>query len=237
MRPMILAIIALSGLSQAALADPLPTVVEMFTSQGCSSCPPAEAVLGELTQRADVVTLAYHVDYWNYLGWKDPFSLPQAALRQRTYAKIMALDTIYTPQMIINGTTDVVGSDRQQVMAKMKTHPQGLAVKMTRNGTMIAIETGLISGNPNAQVTALAVRPRAVTPIARGENSGRTVTEYSIVTGLYELGPCETAAKSLDLSTLPTGTEDVVVLIQNYGVGPILGVGRIRLGAAPVNSL
>jgi hypothetical protein len=100
----------------AASAADRPTVVELFTSQGCSSCPPADALLGELTRRADVLPLAFHVDYWNRLGWKDPYSSADSTARQRAYARLLDLRTIYTPQMVVDGRIDVVGSERAAVL-------------------------------------------------------------------------------------------------------------------------
>ena len=95
--------------------DARPTVVELFTSQGCHSCPPADAYLGVLSGRDDIIALAHHVDYWNYIGWKDPFSSPQATERQHSYARAMRKRSVYTPQMVIDGRYDAVGSRRSQV--------------------------------------------------------------------------------------------------------------------------
>src|ERR1041384_1895274 len=106
-----------SVLSPVATADEAtraeaPVVVELFTSQGCNSCPPADALLGELAQRPDLVALAFHVDYWNYIGWQDPFSSPEATKRQRDYAQSLGLSSVYTPEMVIDGSFDIVGLDR-----------------------------------------------------------------------------------------------------------------------------
>jgi hypothetical protein len=103
----------------SADADTRPAVVELFTSQGCSSCPPADKLLGELARRSDVLTLAYHVDYWNNLGWKDPFASADATRRQRRYAGALGLSGIYTPQMVVDGAIDAVGSDRRAVEAAL----------------------------------------------------------------------------------------------------------------------
>ena len=92
-----------------ATADPRPTVVELFTSQGCSSCPPADALLGELARRGDVIALGFHISYWDSLGWKDPFSTPQSTERQRAYARLFG-GQIYTPQLVVDGTSEMVGS-------------------------------------------------------------------------------------------------------------------------------
>src|SRR3954454_20934040 len=96
-------------------ADETPVVVELFTSQGCSSCPPADALLGELSSRKDVLALAFHVDYWDYIGWRDSFAFPQATDRQYSYGHALGLNMVYTPQMVIDGARDAVGSDEAAV--------------------------------------------------------------------------------------------------------------------------
>ena len=110
----------------SAEAGERPIVVELFTSQGCSSCPPADALLGELAKRTDVLALGFHVDYWDYIGWKDPYASKLATKRQRQYAETFKLSYVYTPQMVVNGVTESVGSDRAGIEAaveKAKTRP------------------------------------------------------------------------------------------------------------------
>src|SRR5215471_14483241 len=96
--------------------DDKPVVVELFTSQGCSSCPPADAVLGKLAKRSDVLPLAFHVDYWDYIGWKDPFASKETTDRQYDYGRALCLNMVYTPQMVVDGSQDVVGSDEGAVV-------------------------------------------------------------------------------------------------------------------------
>ena len=98
-----------------ARAAERPIVVELFTSEGCSSCPPADALLGELATRPNVLALSFHVDYWDRLGWKDPFSSPEATARQQHYARLLGLDTVYTPQIVVDGSWEAVGSDQAAV--------------------------------------------------------------------------------------------------------------------------
>ncbi|HEY1313675.1 MAG TPA: DUF1223 domain-containing protein, partial [Steroidobacteraceae bacterium] len=105
-----------------------PAVVELFTSEGCSSCPPAEAYLGDLARRADVLALAFHVDYWDDLGWRDRFELPEAVQRQRLYARNLRLASIYTPQIVVDGRGDFVGSDRASIAAALAQSRAGVGV-------------------------------------------------------------------------------------------------------------
>src|SRR5580700_5273114 len=112
--PLLIASALLASASVASAAS-RPAVVELFTSQGCSSCPPADAYVGELAQRGDVLALTYHVQYWDDLGWRDRFGLPAATSRQSVYSRALRLATVYTPQVIIDGSGDFVGSDRRSI--------------------------------------------------------------------------------------------------------------------------
>src|SRR5437764_7545823 len=118
----LLAIFAAGALtaSNGAAAETRPVVIELFTSQGCSSCPPADRLLGELAQRPDVIALGFHIDYWDHLGWKDPLSSPAATRRQRDYALQFGRMQIYTPQLVVDGTGEAVGSDRAAVLAALR---------------------------------------------------------------------------------------------------------------------
>src|SRR5580693_5811193 len=123
-------LIAGASLCCAALvnAQPRPAVVELFTSEGCNSCPPAEAYIGELAQRHDVLALAFHVDYWDDLGWRDRFELPEAVRRQNVYAKTLKLSSVYTPQVVIDGQHDFVGSDRPSIVRALAGNRSGVAL-------------------------------------------------------------------------------------------------------------
>src|SRR5215470_7773141 len=109
-------------------AEVRPAVVELFTSQGCSSCPPADQLLAELAQRSDIIALGFHIDYWDGLGWKDPLSTPEGTARQQTYARLLGSGQVYTPQLIVEGTREMVGSRREEVLAALRgARPQAVA--------------------------------------------------------------------------------------------------------------
>src|SRR5713101_2054972 len=113
----------LLGTTLAALptnAEPRPVVVELFTSQGCSSCPPADALLGELSRRAGVLALGFHISYWDRLGWRDPLSSSASTERQKAYARRLTGGQVYTPQLVVDGTSEMVGSDREAVLAALR---------------------------------------------------------------------------------------------------------------------
>jgi hypothetical protein len=210
-----------------------PVVVELFTSQGCSSCPPADALLGALAKRPGVVALAWHVDYWDRLGWKDPYSSAEATQRQYDYAARLGNRRVYTPQIVVDGAAEAVGSDRAGVdgliaAARRRDHA-GPSLSLDRRADGV---THLrISAGPAEPATLWLVdydRERA-TPIGRGENAGRTLAEYRIVRGVTALGRWTGAA--LDL-TLPAGSaEGQVAILRPDAPGPVLAVVDIA-GAA-----
>src|SRR5665213_2994143 len=131
-------------------AAPRPIVVELFTSEGCNSCPPAEAYLGELARRGDVLALAYHVQYWDQLGWQDRFGLRAAAQRQDAYVKVLRLSSAYTPQLIVDGKSDVIGSDRMAVGRALRAQSQAalaeVPVQIVLHDTQARVTVGAAAG-------------------------------------------------------------------------------------------
>lgn len=177
--------------SHAVAAEPV-AVVELFTSEGCSSCPPAERVLGDVVASAAknhqrVFTLAFHVDYWDRLGWKDQFSTAAASQRQYDYAGALRVSNVYTPQMIVNGTAQFVGSDRaaaKQAIAAALQQPAAAEVHVA--AAVGTDQQWRVSGNvsgasASSRITVAVVEQKLSTHIKAGENSGRTVAEPSVV--------------------------------------------------------
>jgi hypothetical protein len=198
-------------------------VLEMFTSQGCSSCPPADRLLGVYASREDIVALSYHVDYWDHLGWKDPFSSGEFTSRQRHYASLLHSD-IYTPQLIINGSSEMVGSDENKISATIKKalEAEPGAVITIRHASLqgghiaVAFE---ISGSPsNAVLNFALVEKKTVTPVKAGENGGATLTNYNVVRNLLtrESLPREDTTATLDM---PAGAKaeniSVIIFLQD----------------------
>jgi len=208
-------------------------VLELFTSQGCSSCPDADALLDEMGKRPDVVTLAYHVDYWDYIGWQDTFGTKENSRRQRDYAAAWGSSRIFTPQLVVNGECGVVGNKRDKVDAALATAAMPLEVKLSDAGgdTLdVAIAGGSGDGLGEAVVWLVTYRDRAEVDIDRGENQGRKVAYTHIVTGRQVLGmwdPMKGATLKLPLGDVLTDTADgAAVLVQQDkdGLpGPILG--------------
>jgi hypothetical protein len=202
-------------------ANSRPVVVELFTSQGCSSCPPADALLNELAQRPDVIALGFHVDYWDSLGWKDPLSAPGSTQRQRDYASLLNLPTIYTPQMIIDGHLQLVGSDRTAVLSGIDraTAETRATVQFDTDGKSVAIGAGQGRG----KVILVRFLRHRDTSVDSGENAGLHARDANGVTALAELGPWLGQALHFSIDPAKPG-EGIAVLVQAEG-GQILGAG------------
>jgi len=221
----IVALSLLLGISAPAMAEqPRPVVVELFTSQGCSSCPPADALLSELAARSDVLALAFHVTYWNSLGWRDPFSLDLATDRQRVYQRLLGTETIYTPQMIVDGRTDVIGSDRRAVATAIAAAmlDSTVPVMVTRGAQGLQIAVG--AGKGDASVVVVGYDGVRRTSVQRGENAGRQLSESNIVRNFQKVASW--SGQPLSLATpLPLG-ERVAIILQ-AGDGRILGAANL----------
>ena len=211
--------------TQLSDAQPRPAVVELFTSEGCNSCPPAEAYVGELAGRPDVLALAFHVDYWDDLGWRDRFGLSQAVERQRNYARTLRLGSVYTPQVVVDGSTDYVGSNRGAIERALRDNRQGppVVLSVSTDEISVRMEAGTQAG-ARGDVVLVSYLRKAVTPIGRGENAGRTLAEYNIVRSVQALGHWEGAAQEFHtkVASLPRDATDVAVLVQSPGQGAIL---------------
>jgi hypothetical protein len=215
-------------------AGDAPVLVELFTSQGCSSCPPADALLGELAQRPDVLALSFHVDYWNYIGWTDPFSSKEATERQRSYSRAFHRSMVYTPQVVVAGRLEMVGSDRSAVEAAIR-QASGAATVAPRflsdpgSGMRVAIPAG--SPAKPATIWLAFIDSRHTTPVRRGENAGATLTNYNVVREWRRLGEWRGEAMEVPLGRLPEGRDGCAVIVQEEGNGPVLGAAL--MGSAP----
>ena len=215
-------------------------VVELFTSQGCSSCPPADRVLGEISTSNNTLALAWHVDYWDYLGWKDTFSEPAATARQRAYARSFGKNQVYTPQAIINGRVQLVGSERQAILgsvARFAGTSKGLSVPIeaVADGGMLKIHVPVTPQAKGATLWMVYFNDRADVDVKHGENRGRTLTYTNIVRDIEMIG----MVKDQDLQTEfeladmgRRGYDSCALILQKttkYGTpGPIVGAAFIR---------
>jgi hypothetical protein len=168
-----------------------PTVVELFTSEGCSSCPPADALLAELASRPEVLALSLHVDYWDRLGWKDPYSSAAATQRQRDYARLLGTGEVYTPQIVVAGRWQAVGSDRdavEQAIAAAHSTPLILPVTLALDRDEAQIVIGASAGVSDGRIVLIGFDRRHVDTVGGGENDGRTLTHVDVVRGIAEIG-------------------------------------------------
>jgi len=218
-----------------AFAD-RPTVVELFTSQGCSSCPPADALLLELSKRDDVLALSMPVNIWDYLGWRDTLAQPAFAERQRNYVERFGGRSVYTPQMVIDGVTDAVGSREGHVTRaielrnEMKDHD--VPIEFAHDGNTITIDVG-----PDAsakEATLWLVRYVRETPveIKRGENAGDTITYVNVVKEMTPIGMWKGGELTLTLpkaSLIAQGYDGCAAILQEDGNGPILGAAVLDM--------
>jgi hypothetical protein len=198
-----------------------PVVVELFTSQGCSSCPPANANLIKLSQRPDVLPLSFAVTYWDYLGWKDTFDRPEYTDRQVAYEPPLHQQGPYTPQMVINGATTAVGNDLGEVEQLVDSAKPLSGPELTLTPGHVAVGA---AGAPNGGADVWLVRydPNLVNvPVARGENSGVTLPHTHVVHELVRLGSWSGMAQAFDLPAAADGLLSAV-LIQSMHGGPIL---------------
>ena len=212
--------------SPSAAATDRPVVIELFTSQGCSSCPPANAYLNEMVrQRRDVLPLAFHVTYWDRLGWKDPFSLPAATDRQARYGSRFG-DGSYTPEIVVDGVTSHVGSNRAEVGPAIDRARAARAtatpLKLARNGDKLTVEVG--GGEGRGRVLLVGFDRRHETAIGRGENGGRTLEELNVVRSVRPLGDWSGTALRLT-EPMPEG-EDAAVILEAAD-GRIVGAARL----------
>src|SRR5713226_6708866 len=191
------AIFALALAALPARADQRLLVVELFTSQGCSSCPPADALLGELARRSDVVPLGFHISYWDSLGWKDPLSSPGSTERQKAYARRFTDGRVYTPQIVVDGTSEMVGSDRDAVMDALRgVRPAAIApVSFAGDRRSVAIGAGAGKG----EIVLVRFVQRRTTHVGAGENTGRIADDFNGVQTLTTLGAWDGSRQSFPI--------------------------------------
>ena len=219
--------LALSA-APALAADPAhPTVIELFQSQGCSDCPPANANLNAIADRSDILALSFGVTYWDQLGWKDTFAQPAFTARQWDYARAGGRGQVFTPQMIVNGRGVLVGSNRAQVDAAVKQYDRGdNGPAISRAGGKVTIGGG--SATRPATVWLALYDPRTQNvPIRAGENGGRTLPHRDVVRSLQSLGAWRGTPLTLDLPPAADPALRAAILVQDGKAGPIIAAARL----------
>ncbi len=218
-----------------ATAEPVRKVVELFTSQGCNSCPPADRLAAALARDPSNILISLPVDYWDYLGWKDSFAKPAFTARQKAYARARGDMQVYTPQAVIDGVTHAVGSDSEAIDTAVSA-PLQVPVVGTVAGDQLRVDVAASSGKAkDAQVWLVPIVSAASVAIGRGENAGATVTYTNIARDLRKLGDWKGEARKFDVSTADIRKLDAdgaAILLQasDGGLpGEILGATIVKL--------
>jgi len=223
-----LVLVAMAGSSTVRAADAAhPVVIELFQSQGCSSCPPAAANVAALSDRPDVLALSFQVTYWDQLGWKDTFAEPGYTQRQWAYAHAFHHDDVFTPQVVINGRANGVGVDARELKGLLTRADRGDAgPAIMLAGRTVEIGAGVVPPS-GAEVWLVRYDPRVqMIAIQRGENGGKTLPHRNVVRQLVRLGAWSGRAVHFEL---PPGGDPVfrtAILVQTAGAGPILAAAR-----------
>ena len=212
----------------ALLLATQPVVVELFTSQGCSSCPPADALIRELRKQPNVIPIAYHVDYWNYLGWRDPFSAREWTQRQMAYTRAFNLGSSYTPQIVVSGARELIGSNENAVRAAIEEaaqHGSIATIKLTLDHGNAVVETN--APRAGLELIVVTTEDGIVTKIERGENRGLTQTNDAIARKLVRI---EGIAAGKSTHRVETGAqrETVIAMLQDPATLRILAAASAR---------
>ncbi len=208
-----------------------PVVIELYTSQGCSSCPPADAILHDLAQRSDVIPLALHVDYWDYIGWEDSFADPEHTERQQDYVRVAGGSTIYTPQMIVAGQSHVIGAKGMEIEQAIQNHADqatGVNIDLARDGDRLMISGETNDALPRGTVVQVVrYSPEETVDVRRGENAGRILSYANVVTS-WDIVTGWSGSADLDFSVDVEGAEPIVVIVQEAGPGAVLASAVLR---------
>jgi hypothetical protein len=239
----VLAVIALVMSAGVASAQGRTVVVELFTSEGCSSCPPADALLRQLngtrTAAGDlIVGISEHVTYWNQLGWRDPFSSEAMTARQQAYGTRFHQDDVYTPQIVVNGEAQVLGSDRAAIVRAMdKAHrASGAVVKIASarpegDGLGITFSLSGLEKAGNVDVFAVITEDAAESKVLRGENAGHVLQHVAVASAFAKVATTGVTAEKMVHLTLPkaAGKRHLIVFAQAPGLGPVLAADSVPM--------
>jgi hypothetical protein len=220
------------SLISSAFAATSPVLVELFTSQGCSSCPAADQLAGLLMTQPNISVVSLNVDYWDYLGWKDTLAKPEYTKRQMDYAHARGDMDVYTPQMVINGAAHAVGSNQTAVedaIANARRHAPVAALTARATDKDIMID-GIPKVSGEATLWLMSVSPKVDVKIERGENAGKSITYSNVARQLIKLGSLKSTDTQFGVQrseVLAGDLRDAIVLLQSGDVGPVLGLGKL----------
>jgi hypothetical protein len=237
-----LGVCAIIAIIRPAHADPR-AVVELFTSQGCSSCPPADKILGELAKDPSIIAMSMPIDYWDYLGWKDTLADARFSARQKAYSRMRGDREVYTPQVVVNGEMHVIGSDRSGIenaigLTRKNEGVMSVPVTMTQAGKELNVSVAPSAKGPPAmhgEVWICSISKAVPISISRGENSGRELTYYNVVRNLLKVGDWNGSSGSWTVpleSVAREGVDGAVAYVQDGTrdkPGPMLGAAYTSL--------
>ena len=211
-----------------------PVVLELFTSQGCSACPPADKLLGKLVRDQGVIALSFHVPYWDHMGWRDPFALPVSVQRQRGYARAMKERLIYTPQLVVQGSAHTVGHDKAAIERLMTEAPRAaiitIAITARQPPTLSVSIPTLELPQGGAQLWLIAFRREEEREVLDGENAGHTLHHINVVRWA---GPVVSVEAVPVVLTVPAaeadGADGIALVLQRQRLGPVLAAGQVAL--------
>ncbi len=207
-----------------------PVLVELFTSEGCSSCPPADRLLEKLDSHA--VVLSEHVDYWNQLGWKDPYSSAAVTARQQAYGRILRLDGVYTPELVVDGETELNGGDGPRAMDAITKAGQKKKAEVRIARVDAGLQVDVASAPAGADVFLALADDSAASQVSAGENSGRNLRHVAVVRSLQKIGSVKRGASFSRTMELPktAAAQRIVVFVQESGPGRVSGVALLLPG-------
>ena len=236
-----LGICAIIAIIRPAYADPR-AVVELFTSQGCSSCPPADKLIGELANDPTIIAMSMPIDYWDYLGWKDTLADSRFTARQRAYSKVRGDREVYTPQVVVNGSAHVIGSDRagiENAIGKTSKNESVMSVpvSMSLSGKQINVSVAQSKGPAasHGEVWICSISKAVPIAIGRGENGGREITYHNVVRNLLKVGDWNGTSETWTVpleNVIREGVDGAVVYVQDGSrdkPGPMLGAAYTSL--------
>ncbi|CTQ50317.1 DUF1223 domain-containing protein [Jannaschia donghaensis] len=220
--------LAAAALTTLALAVPVaadPVVVELYTSQGCSSCPPADEMLGKLTQRDNVIALSLHVDYWDWIGWKDTFAAPAFSERQLRYAEAVGSNTRYTPQFVIGGIDRVAGPSGMELSDLIQAHDGATGDVLQADGSDVRVAATGTKG----QLIAVTYLPEATVGVLHGENAGQSITYHNVVRSWTVLQELDGSVTTVRVPAAPDGEKRVVLAQAIVDGKPATMLGAVKL--------
>lgn len=225
---------AFAAAGNAAAQSRVPVVVELFTSQGCSSCPPSDAFLGDLSKRSDVIALSFHVDYWDYIGWADPFAKPLFTERQRSYARSLKQRYVYTPEMVVDGMGHDSGISRGTIndlvtQARAQSAQRVPVTIADRGPAGVTVSVPAFATSDKLDVWLVAFDPQHKTQVLRGENRGSELINYNVVRNLALLTKWDGKATEWTVPVAQLGDCDgVAILVQRADLGAMVGAAQLR---------